>query len=547
MKGQRPLIDTIQPGAEGAANAMLPPGRKIAADRLDSSEVLYEYQAAAVNHLCGSDGPFGASGSGVAYLQMDTGLGKTRVGCAVVARRGEVALVVVPTDPIATQWVEEFAESYPGLKVDVYRNPPKKSRRVPPSPATHDVIVIIVNTFRAKTPAFMEGFGLVILDEAHEYHSQHNSRALWLSQTSVVLGLSATPIERPDEMDRYVPLHLGPVIYPATIPGFDVNAVNFRGEVRVVEYAGHPDHCEVATSPSGMMSAIMTIGCVIQDPYRLNMVAAEVERIYHLHETSTPEEAARLGLGPRPEADATAAHPAGEIRRHGVFVFAEHRNYLPILRAALLKRLSPEDVLTPELDAAPTASAAATATAATAAATATTTATATATATTATATTATAKPDSISMLRGGAAKNAVGNARRAGAHIVLTTFGFSRRGISLSDMTAIVIATSRRNGHRQVLGRFLRLGSDESIVRQVVDVVDVNTGLRGQYLTRSKVYREKGYRISKVAASWEQFAGPECEPPSVEPPVGEDLTVFDVEELLAAAMGDVDRISAVRS
>jgi hypothetical protein len=55
----------------------------------------------------------------------------------------------------------------------------------------------------------------------------------------------------------------------------------------------------------------------------------------------------------------------------------------------------------------------------------------------------------------------------------------------------------------QVLGRILRRGSDESIVRQVVDIVDVRTGLKGQAADRRKVYRAKGYPISTVRVSWD--------------------------------------------
>jgi hypothetical protein len=509
-----PLLDGIRAAPdrllEGSINpnAPLPKPRSIAADRLVAEEPLYEYQEAAIEHLCGESGPFGEAAGhcgGVAYLQMDTGLGKSRVGCGVVARRGEAALVVVPTDAIATQWVEEFAEIYPGMRVEVYHNPPAKragSRKEPPGPQTHDVVLIIVNTFRDKTPEFMEGFGTVILDEAHEYHSTHNCRALWLSQTCAVLGLSATPEERPDGLDRYVPLHLGGVILPKTIPGFDVCAVNFRGEVRLLEYAGHPDHCETATTPSGTMSAILTIGRVVKDQARLRLVAAEVERIYRLHETADPAELIRLGLGPRPEAAATPTHPAGEVRRHGVFVFAEHREYLPALRTALLERLQPADIIAPELDGA-----------------------------------------KVSILRGGVAKTAVGAARRAGAHIVLTTYGFSRRGISLPDMTCIIEATPRRNGMRQILGRILRRGSDESILRQVVDIVDTRTGLRSQAADRRKIYLEKKYPVSRASASWEEYAAPGAAPAQAAAPADldvEGLTTLSIDDLLAAALGDDD-------
>ena len=454
-----PLLDGIRAGTP------LPAPRRLAEERCAAAEPLYEYQEAAVSYLCA--GPFAEPASGTggdAYLQMDTGLGKTRVGLAVIARRREPALIVVPTDAIAHQWVDEGLELYPDMQIGVYHNPPKGSRRRPPGPQTHDIVLIIVNTFRDKTPEFMEGFGTVILDEAHEYHSIHNCRALWLSQTRAVLGLSATPEERPDGLDRYVPLHLGAVVLPEVIPGFDARAVNFRGEVRVLEYAGHPDHCETAITPAGTMSAILTIGAVVRDRARLRLVAAEVERLYWLHETADPAELLRLGLGPRPAAAATQAHPAGEVRRHGVFVFAEHREYLPALRAALLERLRPDDIVAPELDG-----------------------------------------PRVSILRGGVARSAVGDARRARAHIVLTTYGFSRRGISLPDMTCIIEATPRRNGLRQILGRILRRGSDESIVRQVVDIVDTRTGLRGQAADRRKVYLEKQYPITKGAASWEDY------------------------------------------
>jgi hypothetical protein len=505
-----PLLDGLRAAparlADGRPNpnAPLPPPRRIAAEGLAAEEPLYEYQEAAIAHLCGAAGPFGdaalaALGGGDAYLQMDTGLGKTRVGCGVVARRGEAALVVVPTDAIAHQWVDEFAEIFPRLRVGVYRNPPKGSRRAPPGPLTHDVVVVIVNTFRAKEPDFLEGFGTVILDEAHEYHSTHNRRALWLSQARAVLGLSATPEERPDGLDRYVPLHLGAVLLPAAIPGFDVRAVSFRGEVRALEYAGAADFCETVTTPAGTMSAILTIGGVIKDPARLRLVAAEVMRAYRLHETAPPAELLRLGLGPRPPAAATAAHPAGEVRRHGVFVFAEHRDFLPLLRAALLAQpgCDADDLLVPELEGAPAAA-------------------------------------PVSILRGGVAKTAVGAARRAGAHIVLTTYGFSRRGISLPDMTCIIEATPRRNGLRQILGRVFRRGSDESIVRLIVDIVDVRTGLRGQFADRRKVYLEKGFPVVRVAASGDGAAGAAG---GAAEEGEDDLGGLSLDDLLALAVG----------
>ncbi len=495
-----PLLDAVRFGADAP-----PPPRRLAAERCALEAPLYEYQEAVVEHLCGPGGPLALTDAaadpaapcrGVAYVQMDTGLGKSRVGCAVIARCGEPALVVVPTEAIGEQWLDELAETYPALAAAFYHNPPKTSRRVPPGPATHDVVVVIVNTYRDKGPGFLDGYGLVVLDEAHEYHSPRNCQALWLSQTRRVLGLSATPSGLPSGLDRYVHVHLGPPLLPRDIPGFDAAAVNFRGAVRAVEYAGHPDHCETVLTPAGTMSAILTIGALIKDPHRMRLVAAEVERLVRRHEDPG---AAELGLGPRPAAAATPAHPAGETRRHGVFVFAELREALPALRAALCERLAAAEIFAPELDAPP----------------------------------APARVPAVSVLRGGVSRSAVSDARRAGAHVVLTTYGFSRRGISLPDMTSAVFATPRRNGHTQIVGRVLRRGSDESILREIVDIVDVRSGLRGQVADRRKVYAEKGYPVARVAARWEEYAGPAPDAPAAEPAPGADLGAATLDELLA--------------
>jgi hypothetical protein len=477
-KSGQPLLDSII----SAPDALRAP-RSLAVERCEIVEPLFDYQESVVNHLCGASGPLGAAAiaanRGTVYMQMGTGLGKSRLGAAVLARLGWPGLVVVPTQSIGDQWIDEFKLVYPLMKVAFYHNPKKGSKKPGPSPADFDVIVVIINTFREKDPDFLEGFGTIILDEAHEYHGPVNSKALWLAQTRAVLGLSATPIERPDGLDHYVVMHLGPVLLPESIEDYDAGSVQFHGEARVIEYAGHPDYVETAMTPSGTPSAIMTIANIIKDPYRLRLIAAEVERLYRLHETTTIIEQMEMGLGPRPESVATEKFPAGGIRRHGVFVFAEHREYLPAIRDALLERMKPEEVWAPELEEADEKAAKAAAKAKAA--------------------------SEVSILRGGVTHDYVNRTREKGEHIVLTTYGFSRRGISLQQMTALVETSPRRNGSRQIIGRVLRRGSDESIRRVIVDIVDTRTALRGQFKDRKAIYKEKNYPLTTIKTSWEDF------------------------------------------
>ena len=105
-------------------------------------------------------------------------------------------------------------------------------------------------------------------------------------------------------------------------------------------------------------------------------------------------------------------------------------------------------------------------------------------------------PSEISVLMSGVADDTLEIAKEYKEHVVLTTYGFSKVGISLSSMTSIILATPRRHGIAQVIGRILRKGSDETIVREIYDIVDMNIGLKSQYTTRAKTYKERLYPIT---------------------------------------------------
>ena len=452
-----------------ARDDSLAPCRAVPAEKLEPARPFYEYQAAAAGYV---GGVFEACSknkrAGQVYVQMGTGMGKTSFGLAVAARGGGPAFVVVPTKAIRDQWLDECCTVFPGLRAAPYDN----AAKAPAKAATHDFVVGVVNTVRRKPAGFFAGYATVILDEAHELCSPENLKVLWLAQGAPrVLGLSATPEDNPSGLDRVVYHFLGrPVRAEEDIPGVDVAAVRFKGRARGVEYSGGLEYCEAVVGPAGTVSAVETIGRLVRDPARLRLVASEVARLHNLHLTEAdPGRLSALGLGPRPAAAATAEHPEGGVRRHGVFVFAEHREYLPALREALLEYLPPAEVALEEDEQGPAV-----------------------------------------VLRGGASRAQVGRAHRA--RVVLTTYGYSRRGVSLVDMTAIVLATPRRNGMQQILGRITRRGSDESIVRQVVDIRDTRSALKSQSAARLAVYREKGYPVTHVRADFARFAEEKAPP-----------------------------------
>jgi len=293
--------------------------------------------------------------------------------------------------------------------------------------ATHDIIVIVINSLRAKDPIFVKKFGFIIYDEAHEYHTTINKKVFWfMGSVKYVLGLSATPFDRPDGLDRYVTLHLGEPIYAKDITS--IQFTKFMGNVNCIQYYGDDEFIKTVTLENGMISTILTINNIIYDPSRIELIITEIKRLHN--------------------AD------------HGIFVFAEHRDFLTVLKNQLLLSFPTTIVIVEnepqyqDID-----------------------------------------YDEISILKGGISRETLLQTKKRGKHIVLTTYGYSRRGISLTEMTALVLTTPRRNGLRQVIGRILRKGSDENIVREVVDIIDMRSILKNQFKDRKLVYEEKLFNL----------------------------------------------------
>jgi superfamily II DNA or RNA helicase len=91
--------------------------------------------------------------------------------------------------------------------------------------------------------------------------------------------------------------------------------------------------------------------------------------------------------------------------------------------------------------------------------------------------------------------------------IILATYQYMATGTSIPKMNAIVLATPRKSKSRQIIGRVFRFGSDYSIVRQIVDVVDWKTGLKNQWYKRKKYYDEQGYPIEVRQISYMDIRG----------------------------------------
>jgi uncharacterized protein YlzI (FlbEa/FlbD family) len=100
------------------------------------------------------------------------------------------------------------------------------------------------------------------------------------------------------------------------------------------------------------------------------------------------------------------------------------------------------------------------------------------------------------ILYGGSSKETIDKAKRV-SKVIFTTYAYSSTGVSIVTMNALVLATPRRSNMKQIINRVFRLGSDRTVRRKIVDVVDAKLPLKGQVRERVKAYAERGSSVSK--------------------------------------------------
>jgi len=157
---------------------------------------LRDYQAAAVDLLVRAT-------QGVFVLA--TGAGKTRAALGAVARLRTPTLVLVGSRDLAAQWREQVVAVLgqpAGLIAGGVHDP---------QPITVAVVQALCRWPEHEVEAFLAGFGLLIVDEAHHTPVDLFRRIVDRCPAKYRLGLTATP-EREDGLGPLVELFLGPTL-----------------------------------------------------------------------------------------------------------------------------------------------------------------------------------------------------------------------------------------------------------------------------------------------------------------------------------------------
>lgn len=100
------------------------------------------------------------------------------------------------------------------------------------------------------------------------------------------------------------------------------------------------------------------------------------------------------------------------------------------------------------------------------------------------------------ILYGGSTEETIGKAKTIST-VVFTTYAYSSTGVSITRLNALVLTTPRRSNMKQIINRVFRLGSDQSIKRIIIDIVDAKFPIKQQVRERIKAYQERGSTILK--------------------------------------------------
>lgn len=148
--------------------------------------------------------------------------GKTVMGIDIISKLSQKTLIVVPTERIFTQWVDQIKKFTDQKEVGVVRGSVCRTK--------HPITVGMIHTLckdrlREKLG---EEFGLVITDECHTLGAETFSRTASMFNCIYRIGLSATP-RRKDGMEKVFEWHIGPVVV-------NQNIVNAKPRVIMVDY-----------------------------------------------------------------------------------------------------------------------------------------------------------------------------------------------------------------------------------------------------------------------------------------------------------------------
>ena len=142
-----------------------------------------------------------------AMVVLPCGYGKTVVATAIVAALSCRSIVLVHTECLLTQWRERLSQYLPNARVGSIQGEEVHTDGC-------DVVIAMIQSVHCRDYAVqhLEGYGLLVVDEAHHICARTFASAFFKVGATACVGLSATP-RRKDGLTPFLAHMVGPVAF----------------------------------------------------------------------------------------------------------------------------------------------------------------------------------------------------------------------------------------------------------------------------------------------------------------------------------------------
>ena len=201
-------------------------------------------------------------GGGV--LSLDTGYGKTISSIYTAVKLGVKTLILVHKEFLAEQFEESIKRFAPKATVSRIKGPVCDT--------SGDFVICMIQTLLSRKYDCFDGFGTLILDEAHHVAAESFTSAMFYTSFKHVIALTATPI-RKDGLTRVLYWLFGDLAYEARRTkqsGVTVNILPFR----------HPDfQIPPPLNRRGDICYSSLISKICDIPERTQFIAEETKKL----------------------------------------------------------------------------------------------------------------------------------------------------------------------------------------------------------------------------------------------------------------------------
>ncbi len=160
-------------------------------------------------------------------LECPTGAGKTVIALALIAKRKQTALVIVPTVDLMHQWANRAVQFLDGEQVGKVGGGEFSIKKL---------TIGIVNSVSNHLHELTHRFGHLIIDEAHRCPSKTFSEIVAAFDCRYMTGLTATPFRR-DGLGPVINFFLGSLVLQVDNDELLKNGSVLKPEIRQIETA----------------------------------------------------------------------------------------------------------------------------------------------------------------------------------------------------------------------------------------------------------------------------------------------------------------------